>query len=227
MKTSLLCFATTLTFAGIFLPTAPLSAQNYAPSEYGRPMMRPDQGYAYRSHRGRDPLVAQVQAILVEKDLYHHVHHNQVDGIFGEETRHAVQDFQRLAGLPTTGMLDATTLQALGLMGDVNQEAAPITPSPARGAPSVPAPTGANGTSDVLTPSEVAEILKVTEADVVALLESSELEGRKIGENWRILRSAVDEFFRPAEVLKEEEEANGAKPEHKHDPKDGKHDHDH
>jgi excisionase family DNA binding protein len=47
----------------------------------------------------------------------------------------------------------------------------------------------------LLSPAEVAELLGVSEVDVVQTLESGELKGKKIGSTWRISRAAVDEFL--------------------------------
>jgi excisionase family DNA binding protein len=44
---------------------------------------------------------------------------------------------------------------------------------------------------DVLTVEQAAELLQVEDDDVAALAEAGELPGRKIGEEWRFLRSAV------------------------------------
>ena len=52
------------------------------------------------------------------------------------------------------------------------------------------------GASDVLGPDQVAKILNVAEADVVASLESGDLKGKKIGSQWRVSRAAVDQFLR-------------------------------
>ena len=40
-----------------------------------------------------------------------------------------------------------------------------------------------------------ANTLKVSEGDVMAILESGELVGKKIGSTWRIKRSALDEYL--------------------------------
>jgi excisionase family DNA binding protein len=48
---------------------------------------------------------------------------------------------------------------------------------------------------DLLSPAEVAGALGVPESDVMAILESGELAGRKIGTSWRITRSALDAFL--------------------------------
>ena len=58
---------------------------------------------------------------------------------------------------------------------------------------------GANGGGtpvDVLTPGDAAKLLGVSEADVVASLEAGELKGRRIGSQWRVTRSAIDQFIR-------------------------------
>jgi excisionase family DNA binding protein len=44
---------------------------------------------------------------------------------------------------------------------------------------------------EVLTVEQVAELLQVEPDDVSALADAGELPGRKIGEQWRFLRSAV------------------------------------
>jgi excisionase family DNA binding protein len=49
---------------------------------------------------------------------------------------------------------------------------------------------------DVLSPAEAAVMLKVTEADVIASLEAGDLKGKRIGSQWRVTRSAVEQFLR-------------------------------
>ena len=48
---------------------------------------------------------------------------------------------------------------------------------------------------EILTPSEAAAILKVTEADVIASLEAGDLKGKRIGTEWRVTRAAVDQVL--------------------------------
>jgi excisionase family DNA binding protein len=48
---------------------------------------------------------------------------------------------------------------------------------------------------ELLSPADVAGALGVPESDVMAILESGELAGRKIGSSWRVKRSALDEFL--------------------------------
>jgi excisionase family DNA binding protein len=48
---------------------------------------------------------------------------------------------------------------------------------------------------EMLSPGDVANALKVSEGDVLAILESGELAGKKIGSTWRIKRAALDEYL--------------------------------
>jgi excisionase family DNA binding protein len=48
---------------------------------------------------------------------------------------------------------------------------------------------------DLLSPGEVAQALGVSEGDVVTILESGELKGKRIGSTYRIKRSALDEYL--------------------------------
>ncbi len=45
------------------------------------------------------------------------------------------------------------------------------------------------------TPAQVGEMLGVSEADVVASLDSGDLKGKKIGTQWRVTRAAIDAFL--------------------------------
>jgi excisionase family DNA binding protein len=56
-------------------------------------------------------------------------------------------------------------------------------------------PPGAGAAPEMLSPGDVANMLKVSEADVLAILQSGELAGKKIGSTWRIKRSALDEYL--------------------------------
>jgi excisionase family DNA binding protein len=63
-------------------------------------------------------------------------------------------------------------------------------------APGAAAATGAPAASlDLFTPAQVAQMLGVGEADVVASLESGDLKGKKIGSQWRVTKAAVDQFL--------------------------------
>jgi excisionase family DNA binding protein len=78
--------------------------------------------------------------------------------------------------------------------------------SPTTGPASVPPVIGGNagtaagvasvGTPELLGTADVAKVLGVTEADVLATLEKGDLKGKKIGSTWRVTKSALDEFLK-------------------------------
>lgn len=57
-----------------------------------------------------DPRIKEAQRLLAELTLYS----GTVDGLSGPQTRKAVEDYQRLAGLPATGEVDDALLRVLG-----------------------------------------------------------------------------------------------------------------
>ena len=67
-------------------------------------------------------------------------------------------------------------------------------PPPLPGA--APAVGFAAGSLDLLGPADAARLLGVTEADVMATIESGELKSKKIGSAYRITRAALDEFIK-------------------------------
>ena len=87
------------------------------------------------------------------------------------------------------------------IMQQQAQQGGGLVPPPT---PPVAGPAGASAAAasgaaaplaDILTPAQVAQALAVAETDVLAILESGELAGRKIGSTWRITRSALDAFL--------------------------------
>ncbi|HJS28866.1 MAG TPA: helix-turn-helix domain-containing protein, partial [Anaerolineales bacterium] len=48
---------------------------------------------------------------------------------------------------------------------------------------------------DVMTPAEAASYVKVSEEDILAAIESGELKAKKIGNAFRISKSALDSFL--------------------------------
>jgi excisionase family DNA binding protein len=48
---------------------------------------------------------------------------------------------------------------------------------------------------ELLSPADAAQALGVSEADVMAVLESGELKGKKIGSSWRISRAALNSYI--------------------------------
>jgi excisionase family DNA binding protein len=67
-------------------------------------------------------------------------------------------------------------------------------PPPLPGAAPASAPA-ATAPLDLLSPAQAAQWLGVTEADVLAALESGDLKGRKIGSAYRIPRAAIEAFL--------------------------------
>ena len=66
------------------------------------------------------------------------------------------------------------------------------TPTVASGAP---AGTGTSPPPELLGPADAAQVLGVSEADVMAVLESGELKGKKIGLSWRVSRAALTAYM--------------------------------
>jgi len=58
-----------------------------------------------------------------------------------------------------------------------------------------PVPAAGAALPDLLSPADAAQILGVSEADVLTVLESGELKGRKIGSTWRIPRTALTSYL--------------------------------
>ncbi len=63
--------------------------------------------------------------------------------------------------------------------------------------PPVPAAGAAAGAGlpELLGPAEAAQVLGVSEADVMTVLESGDLKGKKIGSSWRISREALKAYM--------------------------------
>jgi excisionase family DNA binding protein len=62
-----------------------------------------------------------------------------------------------------------------------------------------PLPTGAAaggaGVPELLSPADAAQVLGVSEADVMTVLESGDLKAKKIGSSWRISRAALTAYM--------------------------------
>jgi len=61
--------------------------------------------------------------------------------------------------------------------------------------PPLPGTAAAVASPELLSPAQVAEILGVSEADVIASIDAGDLKGKKIGTAYRITRSALDAFL--------------------------------
>ncbi len=66
---------------------------------------------------------------------------------------------------------------------------------PSPGATAAATAGAAAGFPELLDPANVAQVLGVPEADVIQIIESGELKAKRIGSNYRIKRSALDEYL--------------------------------
>lgn len=92
------------------------------------------------------------------------------DGVFGPQTQAYVTAYQRLSGLPVSGIADAATLAALGLPGDTPGQAA--NPAPQNSAPS-PSPAQ-KAQSAVVTASGGLNVRSTPAGDVTGWLEPNQ-----------------------------------------------------
>ncbi len=83
------------------------------------------------------------------------------------------------------GNVLANSLQNVGQSGQSSQGGSPG---------GSPAPSG--GMPDVMTPAEAANVLRVSEEDVVAAIQAGDLKARKIGAAYRISREALEAFLK-------------------------------
>ena len=52
------------------------------------------------------------------------------------------------------------------------------------------------GMADVMTPSEAAAVLRVSEEDVIAAITAGDLKAKKLGSAYRISRASLEEFLK-------------------------------
>jgi excisionase family DNA binding protein len=67
-------------------------------------------------------------------------------------------------------------------------------PKPAK--PAAPPAAEPTANSEVLTLAEAAAYLRVSEADVVKTIREENLPARRLGEDWRLLKSAIQDWLR-------------------------------
>ncbi len=80
----------------------------------------------------------------------------------------------------------------MGIGNVLSQSLAGQTSSPSAAQPS----QAAASIPDVLSPSEAAQLLKVSEEDVLAAIQSGDLKARKIGNAYRISKEALEAFLK-------------------------------
>ena len=87
----------------------------------------------------------------------------------------------------------------LGIGNVLSQSLQGMAPAgkPAQAPASAPAANGAAASvPDVMTPSEAAAILKVSEEDVMASIQSGDLKAKKIGNAYRISKDSLEAFLK-------------------------------
>jgi excisionase family DNA binding protein len=83
----------------------------------------------------------------------------------------------------------------VGIGNIMGQALSGMTGAQAQSAAGEAAAGTAGGTPDVMTPSEAAAVLRVSEEDVIAAIEAGDLRARKLGSAYRISKNALDEFL--------------------------------
>ena len=91
---------------------------------YEAPVRRPSSSYGYSQTTDR-PTAIQVQKALARKGFYY----GPADGILGVQSREAIRQYQRTAGMKPTGVVDDRLLKALRITA---YETYPVNPTPVR-----------------------------------------------------------------------------------------------
>ena len=92
------------------------------------------------------------------------------------------------AGMGIGGVLNQSLQGMTGAAKAAGGETAPTTTPPAGGPPSVmPA---------VMTPAEAAQVLRVSEEDVIAAITAGDLKAKKLGSAFRISKEALEAFLK-------------------------------
>jgi excisionase family DNA binding protein len=85
----------------------------------------------------------------------------------------------------------------MGIGNVISQSLAGMTGAAAGAAGSAGNTNGiSNGFSDVMTPAEAAAAVRVSEEDIMAAIQAGDLKARKIGNAYRISKSALEEFLK-------------------------------
>jgi excisionase family DNA binding protein len=105
------------------------------------------------------------------------------------------QGFEK--GASGAGGIGAEMAVGMAVAQQMVQQAGGITAqSTPPAAPAAPATsTSANALPELLSPADAAKSLGVSEADVIASLESGDLKGKRIGSQWRITRAQLNQFL--------------------------------
>ncbi len=111
--------------------------------------------------------------------------------------RDAAQNQSGGAGL-TAGIgagMGLGNIMGQAFSGGMAAPGAGATPPPATPPPATPA-SGSASMPAVMTPSEAAVVLRVSEEDVIAAIQAGDLKAKKLGSAYRISREALEEFLK-------------------------------
>ncbi|MDD2696345.1 MAG: helix-turn-helix domain-containing protein, partial [Anaerolineales bacterium] len=81
-------------------------------------------------------------------------------------------------------------------MGIGNVLSQSLSGMPAAGAATAGSQPAASAMPDVMTPSEAATFLRVSEEDVIAAINAGDLKAKKIGNAYRISKEAIEAFLK-------------------------------
>lgn len=86
----------------------------------------------------------------------------------------------------------------VGVGSVISESLKGMTGPSAGGTPSGAPPSGApsGGIPEVMTPAEAAQILRVSEEDVLAAIQTGDLKARKLGSAYRISKQALEDFLK-------------------------------
>ena len=68
-------------------------------------------------------------------------------------------------------------------------------PAQQAGAPAGPAAPAAAAVPEIMTLPEAATYMRVSEEDILAIIQSGELKAKKIGTSYRISKKAIDDYL--------------------------------
>ena len=119
-----------------------------------------------------------------------------VDKYMKYKTAQAVGDAAKSGGGSGDGLsLGAGLGMGAGMAGMITNAMSTNQQAQQPAQPAAPAAAAAAGAADVMTLEEAASYLKVTPADIEAIITSGELKARKIGTQYRISKEAIDAYL--------------------------------
>lgn len=119
-------------------------------------------------------------------------------GVIGNLNDYVKYQMGQSMTMPSEGGNAATTAAQMGMGLAMAQEMTRNMQqqNATASAPTAPAPAPASGGLEVLTPEQAAQALGVSVEDVMASITAGELKARKIGNAYRIAKSALEEFLK-------------------------------